>query len=532
MSIANNEGYLRFLPAFLARKDDGDSNAEPLLASFLAGFEEMLTGRADAPTALVLGGQTTPAPPAIQTKIAALDALFDPYRTTAVRWLSTWVGLDPQQFRSERIQRRATQCIVPLYGIRGTVTAIRAMVELYISELPALSVIVDGGNSLHSVYVNDDVESELTSQSVVPLARIAPVHAPVAMTTSAGKYLWILEAIGETLTPSSGVAKSLARVARFDTNTALFDLIVDVARPAADSWSAPCALAVTDSGDLLILDETGLFKCTPPVASRQVVSQLLIGTPSLLPASALVLSGMHALVLEKASGSSPHGSIASIDLSTPTALTRISLPAAIRAARSLYVSIDGTLFIADGGTDQSPGGCVWQLSSDGTTASLVGSAAGPDSPLVMPIALTELAGDLFVLDAGMAPWGDLGPKTRSPTLARGSTILRRTGTSAGDAWNPTTARAAFAAPVALAALGDRVWVADHGLQMQSADLSAGVTAAHWRTDANQIVAQIFFTSGGPNTVPEPTQVAALHDLRVLMAQEKPAHVLATIDRLQ
>src|SRR5262245_41628767 len=114
--------YLQFLPPVLWEKEAPETDLS--LGTLLCVFEKLLTGIDDG---------VPQASPPIETLIAQLPRLFDPWQTQSenLPWLASWVGLTIPDDWDDYRRRRAIGAMIGLYRERGSLRGLARLLDLY-----------------------------------------------------------------------------------------------------------------------------------------------------------------------------------------------------------------------------------------------------------------------------------------------------------------------------------------------------------------------------------------------------------------
>jgi len=548
--VADASSYLRYLPPVLwgsPLPQDMTADAKSFgLGSFLVAFEKILTGVDDrVPVRHVIGEREHTHRP-IESTIAAIPELFDPWHTPAafLPWLASWVAvefpiLQDKPVWDEYQQRKATAEIARIHRLRGLKEGVNLSLDLFAVTSARPRVAVDDGNKLLTTSPQPGRVSEVTALvsqgptvsepiatasavSVNGLVRprciaIGPDNSMyigdfgAATTVSAlPSRIWRLNATGapdaagtpplpRPLVPSTTLTNVVAAAispAQAGPPETLYFLdgnkkLLSVAAPyTADSATLvktlntvrPVAMAVDVNGDVLVLDRGNLVGDT-------AIPKVVVVRPGAPDAP-----GTHAL-------------------------STVSEPL------SLLVRGDGSLIIGDGGNqDGTAAGNLVKVDRSNAAGWTETAMLVPENPLVSPTAVVATGdGGLFVLDAGLRPFatGDL-----VLTIARPAGVFGIDLDASPPSVQRVTQNGNLVFPTGMAAADGRLVICDPG-QLESAQRAPVLS----RLSPFRFCVTVHFESAN---LPDDEQqrkrvlgrVAA--SIRSVVDALRPAHTLGTL----
>ncbi|MGN9907821.1 phage tail protein [Phytohabitans sp. LJ34] len=362
-------GYLRYLPPVLWEGQAGGS-----LGAVLRVFEKMLTGLPDDHRAGKTGGRVV-RPGSIAEAVDRLPHLFDPWRTPErfLPWLASWVGLDLPPSWDEYQRRKAIAQITRVYADRGTAIGLARYLDLYtvgpirpriavddsakvlfarllpdqaagvsalirqgpfirpdrtaayrglvtpqcIALSPSGDLLVgDGGMTGTAQPVKPGLWRITRSGGYADMAGAPPAPLPLGQAVPAGQQPF---QPGRPVAVAVDARTAAWKVYLFDANGGLHrltapDLLATTLQPQPPLHAAAVSMAVSPTGQLLLLDPSGVT----------VVTGADTGTaPAVQPRRPLATPGPARSLLARADGDLVIGVARTFDPPSPAELVRV-----------------------------------------------------------------------------------------------------------------------------------------------------------------------------------------------------------------
>ncbi len=555
--------YLQYLPPVLW--ENGVTSSAFDLGAMLKIFEKILTGIDDS----IPIQHDTRRYQSIQKMIDDLPELFSPWYTPSefLAWLASWVALElpTTGIWDDYQQRKAIAQIVQVYRQRGLKAGLNQYLDLYTLSAKQPRVVIDDSNALLFAWPAKN--------------RLAPIYAsglpgpymgyhkdshkrirfeqglvrPTCIARAVDGTLFIGDA-GTPTTWEPGIEPGVWRVLPFDPATVSGPPTRPERLKPKQEWKPTSQMVAVvldqeeqEPGYLYVLDGVttnngiALYVLSNPLASEpDIVATVRKSALGLIYPIAMVLDPRdgHLLILDRGTTIFEHPyetKPAIIDVNVqadPITFERHDLPEGeVKEPLSLLVTAEGDLIIGDARQQNEliPATLVRIQRPAWSVQPLLTDLSSQDNPLVAPCALVQMDwAQILVLDIGLRPY--------LPIFSSDPIYIRLIAESAAlylvDLSNPVAPEITPASesrqlvfPTAMVLHHGLLSICDKGDYALGKDPD-GKDDRVWRVLPHEFGVTIHFSSQRPTTLSERRQIS--QNISEIIAQEKPAHVLATM----
>jgi phage tail-like protein len=527
--------YLQFLPPVLWESPE----ARASLGSFLCIFEKILTGIDDGQPIPLEGRQYA----SVEAQIARVFRLFDPSLAPVefLDELASWLALEFPRIGETHVwdefqRRKLTGGILQVYRRRGLRDGINRYLDLYtVAETRPRIAVDDGSRVLIAEPAPGrlaEIEALVTQEPVITRPAAAPARAeglvrPLAIAASEADGSLFVTDQG---TPSNVSTPIKAGVWRIPPANAA---PVRLGEPGL-TLDFPAAIVFhRRSGNLYVLDTTGLLELTPPFIASTKKDVGVRG-----PVAMCVLPDDRLLILDRGpqfqSGSPAVPALVEVQLQ-PFTVRRTALSGVVEPM-SLCITPAGVVIVGDGreqAIQEDSGGRPLPLPpadlvivdrASGTARRVLGDSR---PGLAAPVGLVaEDDQHILVLDLGLKPYFprlDENLPAYSRHIAEPAALYRVTLEDDAAHQTPAVEIASTVGnlvfPTGMTLSRGKLFISDKGEYSDPA--FAGDRLRVWRTDPFQFGVAVHFAESRKPSKEDRKRI--LHDIQDIVDRERPAH---------